>query len=63
MAKTVTRPKITVQAVYTGGKDMREVFVSLLVNEVRQMKSSVRTFENVKETQYNLSIRDTKEAG
>ena len=63
MAKTVIRPKITVQAVYTGEKDMREVFVSLLVNEVRQMKNSVRTFENVKETQYNLSIRDTKEAG
>ena len=62
MAKTVTRPKITVQAVYTGEKDMREMFVSLLVNEVRQMKNSVRTFENVKETQYNLSITETKEA-
>lgn len=62
MAKTVTRPKITVQAVYMGGKDMLEVFVSLLVNEVRQMKNSVRTFENVKETQYNLSITETKEA-
>ena len=62
MAKTVTRPKIIVQAVYTGEKDMREVFVSLLVNEVRQMKNSVRTFENVKETQYNLSITETKEA-
>ena len=62
MAKTVTRPKITVQAVYMGGKDMLEVFVSLLGNEVRQMKNSVRTFENVKETQYNLSITETKEA-
>ena len=62
MAKTVTRPKITVQVVYMGGKDMLEVFVSLLVNEVRQMKNSVRTFENVKETQYNLSITETKEA-
>lgn len=36
MAKTVTRPKITVQAVYVGEKDMREMFVSLLVNEVRK---------------------------
>ena len=63
MAKTVKRPKITVQAVYTGEKDMQEVFVSLLVNEVRQMKNSVRTFENVKETKYNLPITDTKEAG
>lgn len=45
-----------------GEKDMLEVFVSLLVNEVRQMKTSVRTFENVKETQYNLSITETKEA-
>ena len=61
MAKTVTRPKITVQAVYTGEKDMREVFVSLLVNEVRRMKNSVRTFENVKETQYNLPITDTED--
>lgn len=63
MAKTAMRSKITVQAVYTGEKDMQEVFVSLLVNEVRRMKNSVRTFENVKETQYNLPITDTKEAG
>ena len=62
MAKTVTRPKITVQAVYRGEKDMREIFVSLLVNGVRQMKNSARTFENVKETEYNLPITDTKEA-
>ena len=62
MAKTVTRPKITVQAVYRGEKNMREIFVSLLVNGVRQMKNSARTFENIKETEYNLPITDTKEA-
>lgn len=63
MAKTVTRPKITVQAVYAGEKDMREMFVSLLVNEVRKGTSSVRTFENVNEPEYNLLITEEKEAG
>ena len=32
MARTVTRPQIVVQAVYTGGMDMQEMFISLLVN-------------------------------
>ena len=36
MAKTTVRPKIIVQAAYTGGADMRELFISLLVNEVRR---------------------------
>lgn len=63
MARTTTRPKITVQAVYTGNRDMREIFISLLVNEVRKGKSSVRTFEIVKDTDYNLPITDEKEAG
>lgn len=62
MAKTVQRPKITVQAVYSGGMDMQEVFVSLLVDEVRQGKHSVRTFEIVKEPEYNLSTTTEKEA-
>ena len=32
MARTVIRPKITVQAVYSGGADMQELLVSLLVH-------------------------------
>ena len=62
MAKAVQRPKITVQAVYSGGLDMQEVFVSLLVNEVRRGKHSVHTFENVKEPEYNLTTTTEKEA-
>lgn len=62
MAKTATRPKITVQAVCSGGRDMREMFISLLVNEVRKGKASVRTFEIVKEPEYNLIITEKKEA-
>lgn len=62
MAKAVQRPKITVQAVYAGGMDMREIFISLLVNEVRKGKPSVRTFEIMKEPEYNLSITEEKEA-
>ena len=62
MAKAIQRPKITVQAVYSGGMNMREIFISLLVNEVRHMKSSVRTFEIVKEPEYNLSMTEKKEA-
>jgi hypothetical protein len=62
MARTATRPKITVQAVYSGDRDMQETFVSLLVNEVRKGKCSVRTFENLKDTEYNLPITDIKEA-
>lgn len=63
MARTVTRPKITVQAVYMGDMDMREVFISLLVSEVRQSKNSVRIFENVNNTEYNGDITEIKEAG
>lgn len=62
MVRTITRPKITVQAVYSGDKDMREAFISLLVNEVRQAKTSVRTFEIVEDTEYNLTKTDEKEA-
>lgn len=61
MAKKVTRPKIRVQAVYSGDRDMREIFVSLLVDAVRRGNCSVRTFENVKDTQYNESGNQTKE--
>ena len=61
MAKKVMRPKIRVQAVYLGDRDMREVFVSLLVDAVRRGNCSVRTFENVKDTQYNKSGTQTKE--
>lgn len=53
MAKTATRPKIEVLPVYLGSRDMREVFISLLVNEVRNGKSSPRTFEIIKDTEYN----------
>ncbi len=63
MARAVTRPKITVQAVYIGDMDMREVFISLLVSAVGQSKNSVRTFENVKNTEYNGGITEIKEAG
>lgn len=53
MAKTATRPKIEVQPVYLGGRDMREAFISLLVDEVRRGKSSPHTFEIIKDTEYN----------
>ena len=61
MAKAVQRPKITAQAVYSGGMDMREVFISLLVDAVRHGKYLVRTFENVKDTHYNEGRNQTKE--
>lgn len=53
MAKTIIHPKIEVHPVYLGGRDMQEVFISLLVNEVRRGKSSPRTFEIIKNTEYN----------
>lgn len=62
MARTIARPKICVQAVYSGNKDMREMFVSLLVDEVRKGKRSVRTFDIVKDTEYNLGRTEIKEA-
>ena len=61
MAKKVMRPKIRVQAVYSGNRDMREIFISLLVDAARRGNCSVRTFENVKDTQYNKSRNQTKE--
>lgn len=60
MAKTTTRPKISVQAVYSGEQDMQELFIRLLVNEVRRSETSVRTFENVKKPEYNLDTGDRK---
>ncbi|MBC8532316.1 hypothetical protein [Gehongia tenuis] len=62
MARTVTRPKISVQAAYTGEKDMREVFISLLISKVRNGKNSVRTFEIIKDTEYNIGTTQIKEA-
>ena len=62
MAMTMERPKIIVQAVYTGGADMRECFVSLLVREVQKGNCSVRTFEIIKQPQYNAGRNQTKEA-
>ncbi len=61
MAKKLVRPKITVQPVYSGGADMREVFISLLVDAVRRGKCPVRTFENLKEPQYNKGRNQEKE--
>ncbi len=57
MAKKVVRPKIKVQPVYSGGADMREVFISLLVDAVRQGKYPVRT----KDTHYNEDRNQEKE--
>lgn len=62
MGRTPIHPKIYVQAVYSGNKDMREMFISLLVDEVRKAKTSLCTFETVKDTEYNLSITEAKEA-
>lgn len=61
MAKKVIRPKIKVQPVYSGGADMREVFISLLVDAVRRGKRPVCTFENLKEPQYNKGRNQEKE--
>ncbi len=61
MARKTVHPKIKVQAVYKGNRDMREVFISLLVDAVRREKHSVRTFENVKDTQYNEDRKQEKE--
>ena len=60
MAKTAIRPKIEVQPIYLGSRDMREAFISLLVNEVRRGKSSPRTFEIIKDTQYNKDRKQRK---
>ena len=61
MAKKIMRPKITVQPVYSGSADMREVFISLLVDAVRHGKYPVRTFENLKKPQYNKGRNQEKE--
>ncbi|MEY8496146.1 hypothetical protein AALC16_24560, partial [Lachnospiraceae bacterium 29-91] len=55
--------RLFIAYVYSGGGDMREIFISLLVDEVRRGKHSVRTFEIVKEPEYNLSTTTEKEAG
>ena len=60
MAKKVIRPKIKVQAVYSGNRDIQEVFVSLLVDAVRRGDHSICTFENVNDTQYNTDRNQIK---
>ena len=62
MAKTAGRLKTIVQAAYMGVADMRKLFISLLVNEGRRGKSSLRTFEIIKLQQYNEGSTDTKDA-
>lgn len=59
MARMTAHPKIRVEAVYSGTTDMQELFVSLLVKEAR--KKSVRTFENIKQPEYNLPIQNNTE--
>lgn len=61
VAKRIVRPQIRVQAVYLGNRDMREIFVSLLVDAARRENSSVRTFENAKDTQYNEDSNQIEE--
>lgn len=61
MAKKITRPTIKVQPVYSGTTDMREVFISLLVDAVRHGKYPVHIFENLKEPQYNKDGNQEKE--
>ena len=53
MAKAMTRPRITVEAVYLGTQNAREAFTALLVSEVKRQERSVRTFEQFKNTDYN----------
>lgn len=52
---------IKVQPVYSGTADMREVFISLLVDAVRHEKCPVRIFENLKKPQYNKDRNQEKE--
>lgn len=56
MAKTMIRPKITVESVCLGTQTAEEVFVSLLVSEVKK-QCSVRTFELMEQPQYNRDIQ------
>ena len=56
MAKTMIRPKITVESVYLGAQTAEEVFVSLLVSEVKK-QCSVRTFEVMEHSEYNRDIQ------
>ena len=61
MAKKITRPTIKVQPVYSGTADMREVFISLLVDAVPLTLEEIFIFENVKDTHYNEGRNQTKE--
>ena len=63
MARTVIRPKITVQAGYSGGADMLELFMFQRVNAASSGKSSDPPCEIVKDTHYNEQSIDRKEAG
>ncbi len=54
MAREMIRPKIEVEAVYQGNENMQEVFVGLLVSEVKYREKSICTFDYIKDPEYNV---------
>jgi hypothetical protein len=51
MSKTIQRPKVTVNRVFTDKRTAMEAFVTVLVREME--RRSVRTFETLNEPHYN----------
>ena len=54
MAKEIERPEIIVKNNYKGNKDMREIFIKMFVLQMKKDICSNCTFENVKNTEYNM---------
>ena len=48
----ITRPILKVTRIYDEKRSMLEAFVNVLVHEIER-RSSIRTFESVKEPEYN----------
>ena len=61
MARTMTRPTIEIEHVYLGKGSMLDIFVRLLVAGAQKDKNPNRTFEGVKQPQYNSDTDKFKE--
>ena len=62
MGKKTIRPEIIVKNNYTGNQDMKELFIKMFVLQAKREICSSRTFDNLKDTEYNLEKNKIKGA-
>lgn len=54
MGRKTVRPEIIVKNNYVGNENMKEMFIKMFVLQMQKDICSNRTFEKIKDTEYNL---------